>query len=448
MNGQEKFNRVIAKCPHAHTPWFWDRPHWSRRRFFQLLGAGVAGYFLERPMRAGPTVWQAPVTPQNKGKNCIFILLSGAASPIDTFNYIEVPGATPSNFNPENIPGIGKFPTGLFPKLKNNLGDIAIVRSMRAWAAVHNLARTWLQIGRNPVAALGDIAPALGSVVAMEKEPERLPTQVFPEILARAKKLRWVQGGAAGVEALAGVMREHPAVLTNFAATFAPAISETAIGMLICLARGINRWYVPQFLARQWIPQGNTKSDHHVEISGRTMGIVGFGGIGQALARRAYYGFDMTIVAVDPKPIPRPNFVAELREPQWLMEMVPLVDVLVAAAPHTPLTEKLFDERVFRAMKKTAYFLALSRGKLIDDMALVRALKEGWIAGAGLDVFPQEPPPADHPIFDCPNVVMTMHTSGWGPDRQKRLIALFCENVRRHTRGLPLLNVVDKEKGY
>jgi phosphoglycerate dehydrogenase-like enzyme len=271
---------------------------------------------------------------------------------------------------------------------------------------------------------------------------------VDAEILERAKKLRWVQAGAAGVEAMAAVCRGRDFTLTNFGATFAPAISETAIGMLISLARGINRWYVPQFLERKWQPMGNTKSDHHAEISGRTMGIVGLGGIGMELARRAHYGFDMKILAIDSRALRKPHFVAELRDPGWLMEMVPQVDVLVGAAPHTPHTDKIFNEAVFRAMKKTAYFLALSRGKLIDDMALVRALKEGWIAGAGLDVFPQEPPPSEHPIFDCPNVVMTMHTSGWGPDRQKRLIALFVENVRRFANGLPLLNVVDKEKGY
>jgi phosphoglycerate dehydrogenase-like enzyme len=81
-------------------------------------------------------------------------------------------------------------------------------------------------------------------------------------------------------------------------------------------------------------------------------------------------------------------------------------------------------------------------------MVLVRALKEGWIAGAGLDVFPIEPPPSNHPIFDCQNVAMSAHTSGWSPDRQVRLIALFAENVRRYTEGLPLLNVVDKQRGY
>ena len=81
-------------------------------------------------------------------------------------------------------------------------------------------------------------------------------------------------------------------------------------------------------------------------------------------------------------------------------------------------------------------------------MALVKALREGWIAGAGLDVFPQEPPPADHPIFEFSNVVMTAHTSGWSPERQVRLIQLFAENVRRYASGLPLINVVDKNAGY
>jgi len=128
--------------------------------------------------------------------------------------------------------------------------------------------------------------------------------------------------------------------------------------------------------------------------------------------------------------------------------MVPQVDVLVCAAPSTPTTRRMFNEPIFRSMKKSAYFLAMSRGDLFDDMALVKALKEGWIAGAGLDVFPQEPPPSTHPIFDCNNVVMTAHTSGWSTNRQVRLIDVFADNVRRYSEGSPLVNVVDKLKGY
>ena len=266
--------------------------------------------------------------------------------------------------------------------------------------------------------------------------------------LSAASSVKWVQTNNAGVETLDPEFMTSPIVLTNMARAFAPAIAETALGMLLCLTRGITTRYMPQFAKRQMNPVGTAKSDHHVELAGRTMGIVGMGGIGSAIARRAYYGFDMKIVGTDARPIPRPDYVAELRDPSWFTAMVPQVDVLVAAAPHTRLTEGMFNEKVFRSMKKTGYFIAMSRGKLFDDLALVRALKEGWIAGAGLDVFPVEPPPSSHPIYDCQNVVMTAHTSGWSPDRQVRLVDLFAENVRRYAIGAPLLNVVDKKAGY
>ena len=266
--------------------------------------------------------------------------------------------------------------------------------------------------------------------------------------LAAAAKVRWVQAGSAGVESLDKEFMASPIVLTNMARVFAPGISETAMGLLLCLTRGITTLYMPQFAKRQMKPVGTAKSPDHVELAGRTMGIVGMGGLGSAIARRAHYGFDMKIVGTDARPLPKPEYVTELRDPSWFTAMVPQVDVLVAAAPHTRLTERMFNEKVFRSMKKTAYFLAVSRGTLFDDRALVKALQEGWIAGAGLDVFPQEPPPSDHPIFDCKNVVMTAHTSGWSPDRQVRLIDLFAENVRRYAIGAPLMNVVDKAAGY
>ena len=280
------------------------------------------------------------------------------------------------------------------------------------------------------------------------KEAEVVYGDIRGDALQFASKLKWVQSGGAGVEGMDQVMRDSPVVLTNYQRTFAHGISETGMGLLLCLTRGISKYYMPQFYKRQMNPVGTVKSDHHTELVGRSMGIVGMGGIGSMLARRAYYGFDMRIVGTDAKPIPKPEYVAELHDPGYFMTMAPQVDVLVAAAQHTPQTERMFNEKVFRSMKKTAYFLALSRGKLFDDMALVKALKEGWIAGAGLDVFPQEPPPSSHPIFDCPNVVMTAHTSGWSPDRQVRLIDEFADNVRRYTAGLPLRSVVDKKRGY
>jgi phosphoglycerate dehydrogenase-like enzyme len=280
------------------------------------------------------------------------------------------------------------------------------------------------------------------------KSAEVVYGEIKGDQLRSAAKLKWVQAGGAGVEWIDDAVRESPVVLTNFARTFAPAIAETAMGMLLSLTRGISTYYMPQFHRREWKPVGTVKSADHSELAGRTMGIAGLGGIGCAVARCAAHGFSMRIVATDARPLHKPEYVAEVHDPSWFPEMARHVDVLVAAAPHTPQTERMFNEPVFRSMKKTAYFLALSRGKLFDDMALVKAIQEGWIAGAGLDVFPVEPPPSSHPIFDCANVVMTMHTSGWSPDRQTRLVDFFAENVRRYTEGLPLLNVVDKKLGY
>lgn len=266
--------------------------------------------------------------------------------------------------------------------------------------------------------------------------------------LVYAPGLKWIQLSIAGLDTLDQGLRETSIVITNYAGAFAPGIAETTFGLLLCLTRGLSRYYVPQFLRHEWKPVGTAKSPDHVEIAGRTMGIVGMGGIGKAIARTAHNGFGMRVIATDVQTNDRPEYIAELHPPSWFENMVPQADVLVAAAPLTPETRGMFNESVFRRMKRNAYFLAVSRGPLFDDLALVKALRENWIAGAGLDVFPEEPPPPDHPIFDCPNVVMSMHTSGWGPDRQVRLIELFCENLRRYASGQKLLNVVNKQLGF
>ena len=264
------------------------------------------------------------------------------------------------------------------------------------------------------------------------------------EMLAKAKNLRWMQATEAGMERLLfPELVKSNVVVTNMARMFAPAISETAIGMLLSLTRGLNKYYIPQFQKRTWNSERNL-----VEVDGLTMGFVGMGGIGQATAMRAHYGFNMRILATDAKPMAKPIFVDTLREPAWLMEMVPQVDILVSAAPATKETESRFNEKVFRAMKKTAYFLNLSRGALVDENSLVRALKEGWIAGAGVDATRAEPLPSSHPYWDCPNLILTCHSAGFAPQRQIRLVGLLADNVRRYATGLPLMNVVDKQRGY
>ncbi len=181
---QEKFDKFFEKYGWGHKSFF-NRPHWTRRRFFQVLGAGVtASYLTQRYAKAQTSVTtNSGMVTKNTAQNVIFILLAGAPSHTDTFDLKVLPGTTPASFNPETANGV-LWPTGLLPNLGNMLGDFAIVRSMQAHALVHSLAQTWTQIGRNPAAALGNIAPNIGSVVAIEKDSQRKPGQVFPTFLA------------------------------------------------------------------------------------------------------------------------------------------------------------------------------------------------------------------------------------------------------------------------
>lgn len=207
MYGQDKFLKFIEKHPHPHETFF-NRPHFTRRKFFEVVGAGVTGSYLVGNASAARIVDNAQVTTKNTAKNVIFILLAGAPSHVDTFDFKMYDGVTPPSAKPETINGV-VWPTGILPKLKNNLADFAVVRSMRAWALVHGLAQTWTQIGRNPAAALGDIAPNIGSIVAIEKTPERLPSHVFPTFVALNSS------GAAGPGYLSATFAPFQAVPTN-----------------------------------------------------------------------------------------------------------------------------------------------------------------------------------------------------------------------------------------
>jgi hypothetical protein len=165
---------------------FFRRPHLNRRRFFEIAGAGViASYLPLSPERAKACAVQTstPVTTQNKAKNVIFILLAGAPSHVDTFDLKVLNGTTPSKFAPDTY-GSTAWPTGLLPQMANQLNNMVLVRSMQAHALVHSLSQHWTQIGRNPSAALGNIAPNIGSVVALELDSQRQPGQVFPAFLA------------------------------------------------------------------------------------------------------------------------------------------------------------------------------------------------------------------------------------------------------------------------
>ena len=183
----KKYAELAAKFPHLHQPFF-KRPDLSRRRFFRYASSGVAGSYLAGRLAAqqSPVDTNQGMATKNTAKNCIFILLTGAISAWDSFDLKMTSGAngsTPATFQPTTINGTA-WPAGLLPKLGQQLNNMALVRSMSSHALVHTLAQTWSQIGRNPAAALGNIAPNIGSVVAIEKNSQRQPGQIFPPFVA------------------------------------------------------------------------------------------------------------------------------------------------------------------------------------------------------------------------------------------------------------------------
>jgi phosphoglycerate dehydrogenase-like enzyme len=332
-----------------------------------------------------------------------------------------------------------------FQELKPLSKPIRILLAGRAGENLTPAELTKIKSGASGV----ELLPAKGEAEALKVAArcEAILGEPSVATIAAAKNLRWVQHWAAGVEKLPRELMDHPCVLTNMARVFAPVIAESAFGLLLSLTRGLAADSFPNFQKRSW-PAPAKPSVPLVDLYGKTMGVVGLGGLGSEISRRAVQGFGMKVVAVDAKPLARPEWVSDLREPSWLPQMAREVDVLVSCAPHTKQTDKLFNDALFRSMKKTAYFINVSRGGLVDQVALARALKAGTIQGAGLDVTTPEPLPADDPLWTCPNLVITPHNSGVAPMRQVRLIALVAENVRRYANALPLLNVVDKQRGY
>lgn len=180
----KEFEKFLLENPGVCRPSYFRRPDWTRRNFFRMMGAGVAASYFAREAKADDTgvCKSQNVTPLNTAQNVIFILMAGAPSPWDTFDFKQN-NVTPSQIDTQNMNGI-QWPTGILPGLGGMLGDIAIVRSLQAHALVHSLGQTWVQIGRNPAAALGNIAPNIGSIVALEKASERKPSDVLPTFLA------------------------------------------------------------------------------------------------------------------------------------------------------------------------------------------------------------------------------------------------------------------------
>ena len=262
------------------------------------------------------------------------------------------------------------------------------------------------------------------------------------EIL-NAPRLRWIQQRSAGANWLMDYPQavESDLIVTNASGLHAIPISEHILALMLCLARDIHR-SVREQAARRW-----NRVHRLTELDGQTMGLIGLGAVGEKTAQKAR-GLNMRVLGVRRHPGRPTPWVERVYGPENLMEMLPLVDWLVITAPLTPETQGMIGEKELRAMKKSAHVINISRGPLIQEQTLIRALREGWIAGAGLDVFEEEPLPASSPLWDMENVIITAHYAGATPNYHERALAIFLDNLRRYKAGEPLRNVVDKTLGY
>lgn len=263
------------------------------------------------------------------------------------------------------------------------------------------------------------------------------------EIFVRAESLRWIQSSSAGVE----WMRNTPSLLntdvmvTNTRGAHATTIAEHAFGMLVFLARDFAGLYESQ-KRHAWEKPART-----VGLVGMTMGIIGLGQIGRAIATRAK-AFEMDVIAVDLHPVAKPEYVSELRQLDGLDDLMRRSDVVVVATPITDETRGMVGEAQLRLMKPDAYLLVMSRGGIIDEPTLIDMLQNGKLAGAGLDVTAIEPLPADNPLWDAPNIIITPHCSPTSDQTRGNVTNMMKTNLRHYLAGEPLENLVDKKLGY
>lgn len=310
-------------------------------------------------------------------------------------------------------------------------GDIATIEEMRQASPLVDLVPV-----QSEADVMREIAGADGFI-----------GQIRPEEIRAARRLKWVQITSAGVENslyLSGGndLRDSTIVLTNNKIVQGPEIADHAFAMLLFLTRDLG-----PILAGKPIPHMGGKVYRGIELNGKTALVVGVGGIGTQIAVRAA-AFGMTVIGVDPEEKPYMPFLQKVVKPDQLDQVLPLADVVFISAPYTPDSYRMIGRRQFELMKQNSYFIASSRGKLFDNDALAKAIDSRHLAGAGLDVTDPEPLPANHALRQFPNVIVTPHVGSRSDHSRERMNATTKENLRRFANGLPLINVVNKQKGY
>lgn len=278
-------------------------------------------------------------------------------------------------------------------------------------------------------------------------EADVLFTFTLPdELLTRAPRLKWIQFSSAGVDQAAGSGLENtPIILTTTSGIHARPMSEFVLTTMLMFTHRFPR-AMRQQSAHVW------KRYSTGELGGKTVGIVGYGHIGQAVARLAL-SLDMEVYATQRSVITTREEATErgtvhLLPAADLHRLLERSDFVVLAVPLVRDTTHLIGPAELSAMKPSAYLVNISRGSVVDEAALIKALQAGNVAGAALDVFETEPLPAGSPLWDMPNVILTPHSAGTNENYNARATAIFRDNLRRYLAGQPLVNVVDKQRGY
>jgi phosphoglycerate dehydrogenase-like enzyme len=329
-----------------------------------------------------------------------------------------------------------------------------------------------VKFNRDLLAKIRAVSPRIALTQHTAPDAANVPAEAFAQAEViytfsalphprQAPRLRWVQLSSAG----ANHVIRHPlfatdVVFTNNSGLHAINIGEYVFASILAWTRKLPELFDLQ-RKREW-PSDRWTRFGPSELRGATLGIVGYGSIGREVGRLAK-SFGMRVLALkrriesareqnayefDGVGDPAGALPDALYGPAQLREMLAQCDYVVLAAPLTRETRGMMGEAELRAMKRTAYLVNIARGEVCDESALIQALREGWIAGAGLDVFAKEPLPETSPLWTLPNVILTPHLSGFSPNYEQRAVDIFCENLRRYIAGQPLLNVVDKSTGY
>jgi phosphoglycerate dehydrogenase-like enzyme len=289
-------------------------------------------------------------------------------------------------------------------------------------------------------------APTPADAAAEAHDADAIVGYCNEEVVGAADKLVWVQIFSAGAEHCLAVdaIGSGAVLLTNMQKMASPVIGEHAVAMMLSLTRGLTQ-------QAKAMPEGawNRSIGDDIgmmSVDGKTLLVVGLGGIGKAAARRAA-ALGMRVIATRNSSRSGPDYVDYVGLSDELPELAAEADVIINALPLTSETDGLFDKTFFDAAKPGVFFINVARGASVVTDDLVAALRDGRVAGAGLDVTDPEPLPADHPLWRMPNVIITPHIAWYGNNRERQ-VALAQENIRRFIAGDPLLNIVDPSKGY